>query len=155
MILTVVSVIAIGTAFRFPFELANNTVVSKLLSHEALAIMVVVVTVTFATVANMTLTINRHIANVADVPARNKLRDAAKELKDEIKENAWIIFSCFIALFVLALVSGFQIENTQAMAFIHAAFLMILALQLLALWDVYSTMMGVSEMSLDRRDYEA
>lgn len=127
-----------------PAWLATNMFLDALMSHELLALLVVILTITFASVANIHLAISRMVQQAPDPAAANASADGARR---EINSNAWTIFLAFIAAVIVLLVKGWAQGNQHVVAFAHAVGLAILLLNVLVLHDIYRSIFGLAQAS--------
>src|SRR5690606_20238008 len=106
------------------------------ISHEAVAVLIVILTITLASVANIHLAlsrINRNLLRIG-VTATVEIRAARRELN----QNAWTLFWAFIACGGLLLIKGQWTSDLTILSFVHGGVLVIFAINLLALHDIYS-----------------
>lgn len=134
---------AVATVCK-PDFLARNTFLLGFVNHEVLALLSVILTVTLASVANIHLTMNKIVAN--KFGNNPKLKDAATEVKNELKDNCWYIFWGFVAAAILLVAKGSIPNGDLALSIIHGMVLWILALYVLCMYDVYQVVFGIVDM---------
>jgi hypothetical protein len=121
--------------------LTENTFLKGFINHEVVSLMAVIMTVTLASVANIHLAINRLVAvRLQNVPA---LRDAASEVKNEVNDNAWLIFGGFVAAVLTLIVGGAFASSIYVGAGVNAVVLWILALFITCMYDIYRVVFGI------------
>ncbi|KZL05527.1 hypothetical protein [Pseudovibrio sp. Ad26] len=124
--------------------LAENTFLLAFVSHELIALMAVVLTVTLASVANLHLALNRMVRE--KFKGNPNIQNAADEVKKELRDNAWYIFWGFSITIVLLFVKGLNEDNSTTVAIVHALALWILTLYILCMYDIYQVVFGVVEL---------
>lgn len=116
-----------------PTWLSENAFLKQLMGPDLVSVLVVALTITFASVANIHLSIGRILAS-----ARNKAaaRASAARVRAEINSNAWTIFWAFlVALFALFLYGATKSPHAQAAAI--AICLTVILLNGLVMHDIY------------------
>lgn len=134
-----------------PAWLAKNGFLLNLMTHELLGLLVVILTITFASVANIHLAISRMVSRAAN---RSAAGAAANSVRREINSNAWTIFAAFlVALASLVLKGAFQ-DNDHVVAVAHAVGLTVIALNVLVLHDIYRSIFGLAaaDTALDQSE---
>lgn len=139
----VLSVMAISR----PEWLSENTFLASFITHEALALMAVILTVTLAAVGNVIVSINRLVSRVES--ASEELKQSAAEAKSQIKRSAWLIFYGFVFAVIVMFVKGLSMENSQIIAICNAIIIWLIGLYCLALHDIYAVLFEATE-----RDHE-
>ncbi|OKL43289.1 hypothetical protein A3843_14330 [Pseudovibrio exalbescens] len=124
--------------------LSENTFLNEFVSHELIALMAVVLTVTLASVANLHLALNRMVRERFN--GNHNIQNAADKVKKEIRDNAWYIFWGFSITIVLLFVKGLNEDCSTTIAIVNASALWILALYILCMYDVYQVVFGVVEL---------
>lgn len=127
-----------------PAWLAENTFLDALMSHELVALLVVILTITFASVANIHLAISRMVRQMPDPQAA---AGAANGVRREINSNAWTIFVAFLGALGALVVKGAWNEQVHVVAASHAVGLTILLLNVLILHDIYRSIFALAEAS--------
>lgn len=141
------AIVLLAMAISRPEWLSNNAFLASFITHEALALMAIILTVTLAAVGNIIVSINRLIARVDG--ASKELKQAASEAKRQIKRSAWLIFYGFIIAVVVMFVKGLSTEDSQIIAVCNGIILWLIGLYCLALHDIYAVMFEATE-----RDHE-
>lgn len=130
--------VCVATAFR-PDILASNKFLAGYVTHEILALLAVTMTITFASVANVHLSITRSLQSAVEDPKqRAKIeRDYAMPLRNEINSSAWLLFWTFIAVFIIVFMKG-QLESSKYfLSFAHGAGIVATVINLLVIRDIY------------------
>ena len=142
--------IALLNVWMFSREIfLNNRFLMQLFSPQILAIFVVVVTVSFATVANMILSLKRYLNGISDNSFRDKVAPAVSQFKKELIENAWLVFFSYVALWPLVFVVSWDNIEPSIQSFGYLVGVCIILLQGFAIFDIYSTMLGVADFGED------
>lgn len=130
--------VAISATFCVPDFFGKNAFLSAFITFELLNILIVILTVTLASIANIHLSLNR--------VARLKFKDRAKgaahadEVRREINQNGWLLFWLFVISCVLVFFKGslpVNSPNVYWLSFVHSMGLVILFTSLLVLYDIY------------------
>jgi hypothetical protein len=128
-----------------PMFLAQNTFLKSFITHEILALISVILTVTLASVANIYLSINKVIST--KFAANDQAKAAAARVKKEIKEDCYYIATGFCATAMLLLAKGAIDErNLFWLSLINGASMWVLVFCLLCMIDVYQVAFGVANM---------
>jgi hypothetical protein len=99
------SIVTVVSGF-WPSLMANNKFLQAFVTHEILSLLAVVMTITFASVANIHLTIDRTQASILDPKKRKRLQDeVAQPLKNETRSSAWLLFWALALCVALSLIS--------------------------------------------------
>jgi hypothetical protein len=117
-----------------PELLGINKFIDQLVSHELVAILVVILTVTMASVANIHLALGRlnKSLRVNNINIDGKIADA----RTELSENAWYLFYSFIILIGVLIAKGWA-STVFWVSACHSVALIILALNMAILYDIY------------------
>jgi len=132
--LTVVAILTFVATGLEPELLARNKFLDALVSHELVSILVVVLTVTMASVANVHLALGRLKKSLLQ-----RGLDISKEIAEartELSENAWYLFGSFCLLIVTLIIKGSVVSDFWLSA-AHSVALVILAFNLAVLYDIY------------------
>lgn len=97
VILVVYTGVVTAATICHPSLLANNKFLMAFISHELLGLLAVIMTITFASVANIHLTISRLVAQ-APAEKREAARAAIADTRAELNSNAWLLFWAFVEL---------------------------------------------------------
>ncbi|WP_454798559.1 hypothetical protein [Novosphingobium lindaniclasticum] len=93
-----------------PSVLPKNDFVKAFMGPDLVSVLVVALTITFASVANIHLTISRMIGSASNKDAAEK---AARKVRSEINSNAWTIFWAFgVALTCLFVYGAYPKDET-------------------------------------------
>lgn len=95
--------IAGSTAISRPAVFADNKFLNALMGPDLVAVLVVVLTITFASVANVHLSISRLVAKAPD---QRLAAQVAQGARDELNSNAWSIFWAFLVALVALFLNG-------------------------------------------------
>lgn len=133
------------STFSEPKLLAENTFMIELTTHEIVSILVVFLTVTMASIANIHLSLSRL---KSELSARGAdVDDEIAGARNELSSNAWTLFGLFCVLLILLLVKG-GIEDTFWMSAIHGGVIIIIVLNLVILYDLYSSVYDLTSLDL-------
>jgi hypothetical protein len=138
------SVWRIGTLFAFvaisgslsaarPDILANNGFLRQLMGPDLVSVLVVALTITFASVANVHLSISRIIASA---PKPEDAKVAARPVRAQLNSNAWTIFWAFLVALIGLFVYG-ATKNEMAQSFAMSVCLTVVLLNGLVMHDIY------------------
>lgn len=130
-----------------PKILAENEFLKGFVTYEIMSFLIVIVTVTFASVANIHLSISRTQAAIKDATTRKKIEeDFAKPLKDETRSSAWLLFAGLIVCTVDLLVKG-QFPKAEFVASLaNGVAVLVLITNAVVLYDIYSTVFALVGM---------
>jgi hypothetical protein len=126
-----------------PAVLATNTFLNAFVTHEILALLIIVLTITLASVANVHLTITRII--------RTKFKDeaagavAAAPARQEINSNAWALFWGFGVCVVVLLLKGSFADQPYIVSLANGSGLLILLFNGLVMYEIYQTIFDLAE----------
>lgn len=130
-----------------PGWLASNEFLLTIMTHELVSILVVILTITLASVANIHLAITRMLGGVKG--DKTAATNAANGVRREINTNAWTIFWAFV-LAVAALVwKGAYPNNLHIVAAAHAIGLTILLVNVMILHDIYRATFGLARADMN------
>lgn len=121
-----------------PEWLASNTFVQDFVGPDLLSLLVVILTITFASVANIHLSLNRFQATAT--PSR---KQAIEDIRGEINDNAWLIFSAFIVCVVSLLAKG-ALTDPIGVAATDAICLLALLVNALVMHDLYHAIFALA-----------
>lgn len=116
-----------------PHLLTGNTFLQALMGPDLIAILVVALTITFASVANVHLAISRLVASA---PNQKQAKVAAGRARHQLNSNAWTIFWAFLASLVALLAYGMT-QNPTIKAAMITACLTVVLLNGLVMHDIY------------------
>jgi len=126
-----------------PEVMATNTFLSAFVTHEILGLLIVVLTITLASVANVHLTITRIIRDKFPVEAEG--RAAAAPARREINSNAWSLFWAFGVCVILLLVKGSNPGQIYVLSLANGLALLVLLFNGLVMYDIYQTIFDLVE----------
>jgi hypothetical protein len=142
LVFTAVTFASVITTCVNPKLLSENTFLTELVSHEILSMLVVLLTITMASVANIHLALgklkNSLLAKGVDITPN------IQRARGQLSRNAWSMFASFCVLLVVLLIKG-HVTTEFWIAACHAAAIIIVSFNLLILYDIYiSTFMLTS-----------
>lgn len=126
-----------------PALLGSNKFLEDFVTHEILALMAVIVTVTLASVANVHLALNRMVLKKFSDHA--SMITATKNVKKELSDNGWYIFWGFAVMAVLLVAKGAS-ENIILHSAVNGTAVWILALHIACMHDIYGVVFGMTEL---------
>lgn len=125
-----------------PEFLAKNTFLVGFISHEILAILAVILSITFASVANVHLSLNRIVRVVFRRDWKRGIL-ASEPVRKEINSNAWLLFWAFIVCIGALIVKGVLGDNVYIESSMNGIALTVLLLNVLVLHDMYKTIFAI------------
>jgi hypothetical protein len=125
-----------------PTWLADNEFLKSVMTHELLGLLVVILTITFASVANIHLAITRMVSSAGQ--NRDAANESARGIRREINSNAWTIFAAFIVAVGSLLWKGAFPHNVFIVAASHAIGLIVIMVNVLILHDIYRAIFGLA-----------
>lgn len=146
VIVAVFGVTAMATA-AVPHVLANNTFLTGFVNHEIMAFLIVVLTITMASVANIHLSISRLTASVKDPERRKAIDDGvAKPLRGDIESSARLLFWSFGVCAVALVVKGEFSDNVYVVSATHGIGIVVTVTNVLVLFDIYKTVSTLASL---------
>ncbi|WP_312419767.1 hypothetical protein [Shinella sp.] len=136
--------VVIATSVR-PELLASNTFLQGIVSHEIVSILIVLLTITLASVANIHLALGRLKATLAAKGI--DITPNIVRARSELSRNAWGMFSSFCLLLVVLVVRGAVISVFWISA-CHAAVIVIVTFNLLVLYDIYASIFMLTSLDV-------
>lgn len=136
MSIFLVAISAFISTMARPELLAENDFLKAIASHEIVSILVVILTVTMASVANIHLALGRLKNTMAD--AGKDISDQIADARVELSDNAWYLFGAFCLLIIVLLFKGW-VSNIYYISAFNGIILTIIALNLAILFDIYSS----------------
>jgi hypothetical protein len=116
----------------------------SLVTHEILAFLIVILTITFASVANIHLTISRTQTSIQDAAKRDEIeRQFAKPLQAETRSSAMLLFWAFVVCLVAVLVKGEADTNKYVLSATHGIGIIVTIINAIVLYDVYGTIFAL------------
>lgn len=133
-----------------PKILAENTFLNEIASHEIVSILVVLLTVTMASIANIHLTLSRLNSELRarGVSVDGEIQSARKELTS----NAWSLFGLFCVLLVLLLIKG-GVSSLFWLSIVHGGVIVIVVVNLVILYDLYTSVYELTSLDIGARIY--
>lgn len=128
-----------------PRILSDNRFLTSIISHEILPILVVILTVTMASVANIHLAMGRMksslLAKGVDISA--EIADARRE----VSENAWVLFGSFCICVIVLFIKG-AIEDSEYtyISICNSAVILVFVLNLVILYDIYGSIYALTSL---------
>lgn len=115
-----------------PVWLSSNVFLRDFISFEIIAVLVVILTITFASVANIHLALNR-----IEAKAKGSRKSRIGEIRQEVNSDAWVIFWAFIVCVAALLIKGAFPQNVHIVAAANAVGLTVLLINALVLHTIY------------------
>jgi hypothetical protein len=135
-----------------PDVLADNRFLNDFMGPDLIAVLVVVLTITFASVANVHLSISRLIARAPDRAAAENAADGAR---GEINSNAWAIFWALMVALIALFLNGEFPDDKLVDALTSAVCMTVVLLNGLVMHDIYrSIFMLVASERVGKADGE-
>lgn len=119
-----------------PQILADNRFLDEFMGPDLIAVLVIVLTITFASVANVHLSISRMIARTPESD-KGAARGAAKGARREINSNAWTIFWALVATLIALFFNGEYPKDRLVDAITTAVCMTVVLLNGLVMHDIY------------------
>lgn len=135
------TIAAVLTIYR-PTVLADNDFLGEFVSHEILALLIIIVTITLASIGNIHLTITR-LASRFENKAEGEL--AAKPARDELNSSGWSLLWAFGVCVVVLLLKGAYGSDVYVRSGANGAALIVLLFNMLVLKDIYETVFDLVE----------
>lgn len=137
-----VVIIAVSTFFGVltviqPGVLATNEFLQGFVSHEIIALLIVVLTITLASVGNIHLTLTRIVRKKFDNQSEGEL--AAAPARAEIDSSAWGLFWAFGLCILVLILKGAFPHGPYIVSAANGAALVILLFNLMVMHDLYKT----------------
>lgn len=141
--LTLLVYLLVVLSLAHPEILASNKFLNQVISHELIAILVVILTVTMASVANIHLSLGKLRIRLLEkgVDVREDIRLARVELSD----NAWYMFYAFCSV-IISLVVKSHFESIYVDSFVNAFGVLVFIFNLLVLHDIYKSVYLISSL---------
>jgi len=132
ILLTFIAIVGSLSVSR-PNVLADNGFMKQFMGPDLVSVLVVALTITFASVANIHLSISRM---VVAAPNKEAAKRAADRVRAQINSNAWTIFWAFlVALAALFAYGATKVPEVQAAA--CAVCLTVILMNGLVMHDIY------------------
>ncbi|MES2444905.1 MAG: hypothetical protein V4574_18940 [Pseudomonadota bacterium] len=137
------SLVATATLF-WPQALAGNKFLSGFVTYEIMSFLIVILTITFASVANIHLSISRTQTAIKDTTTRERIEESfAKPLRAETRSSAWLLFWALAICTVALLVKGQFQENQYVLSAVHGVAVLVLITNAVVLHDIYATVFAL------------
>lgn len=146
ILLTAVAIFLASTTVCMPNLFGENAFLQGFVTHEILALMAVILTVTLASVANIHLSLNRIV--ITKFSTRKEMVEAAQSVKKELSDNAWYIFWGFAAVIILLIAKGIS-KNLFLQSAVNAACIWVLLVYILCMYDIYRVVFGLTKLELE------
>lgn len=117
-----------------PHLLASNEFLMALMGPDLVAVLIVVLTITFASVANIHLSISRMVAMA---PNRKAASTASERVRGQINSNAWAIFWAFVIALIALFVYGQFPKEPMVRSLCIATCLTVVVFNGLVMHDLY------------------
>lgn len=138
-----------------PQPLAGNKFLDEFISHEIMAFLIVVLTITFASVANIHLAISRMQGSIKNVGAREQIETQfAGPLKQETRSSAYLLFWVFCVCATSLVIKGQVPENAYVKSAVHSIGIMAVVINAVVLYDIYKTVFALVSLPEVKRDEE-
>lgn len=138
------TVLAVLTIIQ-PTFLAGNRILSDFVTHEILVFLIVPLTVTFASVANIHLQVSNMVREVKRAEARQRLEQSfATPLRTEINSSAWLLFWSFVVCTIAVAVKGEFEQNPYVVSAVHSIAIVSVTITAVVLYDVHKTIFALS-----------
>jgi hypothetical protein len=144
------SIVASITFFA-PSFLGSNEFLKTFVSHEILAFLIIILTITFGSVANIHLSISRAQTNIADAKSRKRVEEQfAKPLRDETQSSAWMLFWAIIICVFALFIKGAWPTNTYVLSGVHGIAVLVLITNAVVLYDIYGAIFELIGLDNDK-----
>jgi hypothetical protein len=143
-----------GFSIFFPAVLADNTFLMQFVTFEIMSFLVVILTITFASVANIHLSISRTQTLIKDASTREKIENGfAKPLREETKSSAWLLFWALCVCAVALFVKGEWPGNKGVVSMVHGVGILVLVTNAVVLYDIYGTIFALVGTDTGHADF--
>lgn len=148
-----IAAVTIGAVLTIthPSVLAKNMFLDAFISHEILALLIVILTITLASIGNIHLTLSRMVQRFEN-KAEGEL--AATPARDEINSSGWSLLYAFAVCVIVLLIKGGTSSNIYAQSATNGAGLIILLFYMLVLKDIYETVFDLVKGESDAKEHE-
>lgn len=117
-----------------PAVFAQNRFLQAFMGPDMVSVLIVMLTITFASVANIHLSITRMVALAAD---RDLAAGAAGRARAELNTNAWTIFWAFVVSLLSLILNGEYPKDEFVQSTTTGVCLVVLILNGLVMHDIY------------------
>jgi len=119
-----------------PDILTKNEFLKAFMGPDMVSVLVVILTITFASVANIHLSISRIIGSCSN---RNEAMEASKGVRKQINSNAWLIFWAFLVALLALFFYGQFPEGDMVRSICISICLSVFLMNGLVMHDLYRT----------------
>lgn len=127
-----------------PKILAENKFLVGFVTYEIMSFLIVIVTVTFASVANIHLSISKTQAGVSDEAVRKRLEEQfARPLRDDTRSSAWLLFWSMVICAIALLIKGQFPTEQHVVSAVHGVAILVLITNAVVLYDIYETVFAL------------
>lgn len=145
-----VSVVATLSIF-FPSILASNGFLRSFITYEIMPFLIVILTITFASVAQIHLSVSTTQTSIKDAETRKKIEDNfAKPLRAETQSSAWLLFWALVICTISLLVKGEYPKVEAVQSATNGIGLLVLITNAVVLYDIYSTIFALVGIEASR-----
>jgi hypothetical protein len=139
-------VAVVALTVKFPELLGKNSFLNGFASHEVMSFLIVVLTITLASVANIHLNMTETLQRaLPDPEARKRVEKiVGSGFRAEINSSAWLLFWAFIGCAIGLLIKGQWDKNIYVLSVVHGFTITIVVLNLLVLRDLYRTIYNMA-----------
>lgn len=142
LVILILTVLALS--YFIPDFLAGNKFLEAFVTFEILNLLAVIVTVTFASVANIHLSLNKLVMGLKwnDENTRERVTEAVrKELNDDSK----LLLLLFLATILMLFAKGAN-PPTEFISAIHGLTMVILLANIVVLYEIYSAVFKLAKL---------
>ena len=131
-----------------PTFLAKNNFLQQFVNHEILALLAIILAITFASMANIHLALNRIVMRAFG--RRTALGQRSSEaVRREINSNAWWLFWAFIVCVISLIVKGSMPDHVYIVSAMNGVALTVLLLNVLVFYDIYRAIFAIVGSGVD------
>lgn len=143
--------IVASLTFYAPTFLGSNEFLKTFVSHEILAFLIIILTITFGSVANIHLSISRAQTNIVDAEARKRIEEQfAKPLREETQSSAWMLFWAIIVCVIALFIKGSWPSNNYVLSGVHGIAVLVLITNAIVLYDIYGAIFALIGLDNDK-----
>jgi hypothetical protein len=136
--------VIVSLSLIFPQVLADNEFLRGFVSYEIMSFLIVILTITFASVANIHLSISRTQTAIKDVETRKRIEENfAKPLQSETRSSAWLLFWALVICAVALFVKGEFPKEVHVVSLVNGVAVLVLITNAVVLYDIYSTVFAL------------
>lgn len=143
------TVVAVLTIVH-PTILAKNQFLDSFVSHEILALLIIILTITLASVGNIHLTISRLTARFNN---KSEGELAATSARAELNSSAWSLLWSFVVCVSILLIKGSFTKIDHIVSIANGFALIILAFNMMVLHDIYTTIFDLVKQDTDTTEH--